>query len=215
MSFIKKLKESEAKEPINIYIMEMMVSTNILEFDLSAIIDNNELLSIIDQHKKDFPISLKDYDTRTNVNAWHSDWKTHLINNKFDSFISKIESCIKKYYPTKIFLEDFWFNIYEDSGSAKRHAHTPFQLSGVYFIECDENSSPLVIDNNHKNKETITIQPKPGKLVIFPGYAYHSVSKNKNSTKRTSIAFNFCLEGNSSTQDQIEKRKKLCRGTDV
>jgi hypothetical protein len=37
----------------------------------------------------------------------------------------------------------------------------------------------------------------------------------ENNNKRTSIAFNFCLEGNSSTQDQIEKRKKLCRGTDV
>jgi len=211
MSFIKKLKEATSKEPINTHTMETMVTASILEFDLSAVIDNAELLLIIEQHKKDYPNSLKDYDERTNVNAWHSDWKTHLINKKFDSFISKLESCIKKYYPNA-YLQDFWFNMYEELGSAKRHMHGPFQLSGVYFVECNENSSPLVIDNNHKNKETITIQPKPGKLVIFPGYVYHSVSKNKDSKKRISIAFNFCLECDRPSEEQIEERKKLCRG---
>ena len=214
MSFIRKLKEAKSKEPINTHSMEMIVSTTILEFDLSVIIDNNELLSIIDQHKKDFPISMKDYDTRTNVNAWHSDWKTHLITDKFDPFIDKIKYCLKNYY-SDLFLSDFWFNIYEDSGSAKRHMHGFFQISGVYFVECDDTSSLLVIDNNSKNRETITIQPKPGKLVIFPGYVYHSVSKNKNSKKRTSIAFNFCIECDKPNQEQIEERKKLCRGTDV
>lgn len=39
MSFIKKLSESKAKEPINSYNMDVMVPTTILEFDLSAIID--------------------------------------------------------------------------------------------------------------------------------------------------------------------------------
>jgi hypothetical protein len=214
--FFKKLIEYKAKEPINTYTLDVVVPTTILEFDLSKIIDNNELLSIIDQHKKDFPISLKDYDTRTNVNAWHSDWKTHLINQKFQPFIDTIKSCLKNHYH-RLELSDFWFNIYEDTGSAKRHNHSPLQLSCVYFVECDEESSPLIIDNNSLDRKTIVIQPKVGKLVVFPGYTYHSVKNNgaENNNKRTSIAFNFCLEGNSSTQDQIEKRKKLCRGTDV
>jgi hypothetical protein len=212
MSFIKKLSESKAKEPINSYNMDVMVPTTILEFDLSAIIDNNELIDIMKQHKQEFPIGLNEYDSRT-LHAWHSDWKTHLITDKFDPFINKIKSCLKGHYANLV-LAEFWFNTYEDMGSARRHRHGLNQISGVYFVECDENSSPLVIDNNYKNIEHITIQPKPGKLVVFPGYTYHSVSKN-TSLKRTSIAFNFYISYNDLTKEQVEERKKLCRGTDV
>jgi hypothetical protein len=213
----KKLIEHKAKEPISTHTLDVVVPTTILEFDLSKIIDNTNLLNIIEEHKKEFPVSMQDYDERTNVKTWHSDWKTHLINQKFQPFIDSIKSCLKNHYP-HLELSDFWFNIYEDTGSAKRHNHGPLQLSCVYFVECDEESSPLIIDNNSLDRKTIVIQPKVGKLVAFPSFVYHSVKNNgtKNNNKRISIAFNFYIAYNENVTDEyIEERKKLCRGTDV
>ena len=211
--FFKKLIEHKAKEPINTYALDVVVPTDILEFDLSKVVDNAALLKIIEQHKKDYPVSMQDYDERTNVRAWHSDWKTHLINPDFNEFIKIVQDCVQKHY-SELILSDFWFNTYEDSGSAKRHRHGSMQISCVYFVECDEKSSPLVIDNNSTDKKTIVIQPKPGKLVVFSGFVYHSVKNNgiEDSNTRTSIAFNFHIKPETLSEEQIEGRKKLCRG---
>jgi hypothetical protein len=206
--WLKKLIESKAKEPINTYTLDVVVPTTILEFDLSRIINNEELNNIIKQYRKEFPKGLEP----TSVFAWHSDWKTHLISTEFTNLVTAIESCLDKYY-THLELVDLWINMYDETGSAKRHNHRPAYLSCVYYVEAEEGSSSLIIDDNSEKNNKITVDIKSGKLVVFPGYTYHSVPENNK--KRTSIALNFFITSHNPTQEQIEERKKLCRGTDV
>jgi hypothetical protein len=215
MTYIEKLKKAKSRDPIYTHNINVLVPTTVLEFDLSYIIKNDELLTIIKQHKKEFPVGIKEYDKMRDLRAWHSNWLTHLINLKFDPFIQTIKSCLDSHYP-EIEITNFWFTTYEDSGYATKHNHSPAFLSGVYFVECDAKSAPLTLYSG-ASEETVDIQPKVGKLVVFPGYVYHSVNVSDPETNRTSIAFNFHVSRNKNyiTEDQIEKIKKLCRGTDV
>lgn len=202
--FIQKLIEAKSKDPINKHELNTVVASTVLEFDLSKLIDNNKLLSDIVSYRENFPKGLD-----TSVLAWHSDWKTHLMSDNFNELISTIESCLSKSYQ-HLTLVDLWINMYDGTGSAKRHNHGHAYLSCVYYVEAEEGCSSLILDDNSDKDEKIVIVAKPGKLVSFPGYMYHTVSDNKK--KRTSIALNFYMTPIELTSEQIEERKKLCRG---
>lgn len=197
MSFLNKLKEKFSRTYIEEYELSCEIKSSISVFDLSYDIDSEALMSDIDQFRKDNPISMTEYNPHTNVSAWHSDYFSHKKTNIFrqlvDVSIDKLKQCspIAPMYLGDPYLLNIWINMYEKSDHVERHLHNYNGYSTVYFVRAESDSTPLVFDNNNFfNKKEIKITPKPGMLICFPSYMYHTVP-SINGAKRISVAANY------------------------
>ena len=106
-------------------------------------------------------------------------------NSSFNNFIkNKLSSVFKKYNLT---LQNSWVQKYELNGYHNLHTHHIDEKSFVWFIEGQENSSPLVFyDIGYPiidTQQSIIIKFVPGTLVIFPGFIPHEVRPNKNDNR--------------------------------
>ena len=71
-------------------------------------------------------------------------------------------------------IDDCWGAKYDKGDYTLSHNHYTAPFAFVYFIKCPRGSSPLVFTTSGKR-----IKEEEGKVVIFPGYLYHQVPKNK------------------------------------
>jgi len=132
--------------------------------------------------------SLKiDYDNsyKTNVKAKMTKWKTKtrgisLISN---IIINELLSDYKD-QGYKLQVDDCWFAKYNKGEYTTSHNHLPSSFSFVYFLKSPIGSSSLVFTNSNKE-----IEPKEGRLVMFPSMLYHHVPPN-NCNDRVVLAGN-------------------------
>ena len=143
---------------------------------------NNELKKIILEFRKKYPES----DT-SNVKAWHSHFDTHFKEPKFKILIDKIMDASKKFIKIECDLIplNFWVMEYEKGNHALKHNHWPATLSAVYYIDVEENSSPIIFEND------IVINPKNGMLILFPSIVNHEVPPSKGKRIVASINLVF------------------------
>jgi uncharacterized protein (TIGR02466 family) len=105
-----------------------------------------------------------------------------------------------------------WFNINPAYAYHGEHMHADALFSGVYYVQTPPNSGRIVFrdprlvtafirppfrDQTTQNGESVAITPRPGLLVMFPGWLAHSVEQNRSSADRISIAFNIVFTMNS------------------
>ena len=143
---------------------------------------NNELKKIILEFRKKYPES----DT-SNVKAWHTHFDTHYKEPKFKILIDKIMDVIEEFIKIKCNLTplNFWVMEYEKGDHALKHNHWPATLSGVYYIDVEENSSPIIFENN------FSIKPKNGMLLLFPSIVNHEVPPSEGKRIVASINLLF------------------------
>ena len=143
---------------------------------------NNELKKIILEFRKKYPES-----DNSNVKAWHTHFDTHYKEPKFKILIDKIMDVIEEFIKIKCNLTplNFWVMEYEKGDHALKHNHWPATLSGVYYIDVEENSSPIIFENN------FVIKPKNGMLLLFPSIVNHEVPPSKG--KRIVASINLLL----------------------
>lgn len=103
-----------------------------------------------------------------------------------------------------------WASVMRHGGSHGIHNHPRSVVSGTFYIQCDKESVPLVIENPtnafrmHEpavsrvedftpfTSPSMVIEPKPNMMVIWPSWLYHYVPKvtKDNSVPRIAISFN-------------------------
>ena len=103
-----------------------------------------------------------------------------------------------------------WINLNQNNNITRPHLHSNSLLSGVLYIKAN-NSGPIVfmhpvaaqqyvmdddiIDQYNRFTSTdMSVQPSPGKLVLFPSWLVHYVGNNLDDSDRISIAFNIDIE---------------------
>ena len=143
---------------------------------------NNKLKNIISDFRKEYPES-----DNSNVKAWHSHFDTHKKEPKFNILIDKILKKSQEFLEVNfnLHLLNFWVMEYEKGNHAIRHNHWPATLSGVYYIDVEENSSPIIFENN------FVIKPKNGMLLLFPSIVNHEVPPSKGKRIVASINLLF------------------------
>ncbi|MBB37697.1 MAG: hypothetical protein CL515_01935 [Actinobacteria bacterium] len=141
---------------------------------------NNKLKKIISDFRKEYPES-----DNSNVKAWHSHFDTHIKEPKFNILIDRVMDASKDFINIKcnLYLLNFWVMEYKKGNHAVKHNHWPATLSGVYYIDVEENSSPIIFENN------FVIKPKNGMLLLFPSIVNHEVPPSKG--KRIVASFNL------------------------
>jgi len=143
---------------------------------------NKELKNIISEFRKKYPES-----DNSNVKAWHSHFDTHKKEPKFNILIDRIMDVSRDFIKIKCNLHplNFWVMEYEKGNHTLKHNHWPATLSGVYYIDVEENSSPIIFENN------FTVKPKNGMLLLFPSIVNHEVPPSNGKRIVASINLLF------------------------
>lgn len=111
----------------------------------------------------------------------------------------------------EIFITDSWANVNKPGEKHHRHNHPNSIISGVFYLDTDEDTGSIVfnssqysqiefstVGNNIYNSKTWSLNPTPGTLLLFPSSLEHSVTANKSTKDRVSVAFNSFIKGSIS-----------------
>lgn len=97
------------------------------------------------------------------------------------------------------FIANCWGAIYEGGDSALKHKHFPADLAAVCYLEADERSAPIVFGDGR-----ISIQPRSGMLIMFPGVLEHEVPLTEG--RRVVVAMNL-YKAATLAQDAVQARQ--------
>jgi uncharacterized protein (TIGR02466 family) len=122
----------------------------------------------------------------------------------------------------KFNIENSWVNKHHKGDSSPEHYHGNSLISGVFYLDADENSGAISFfkDKTHYNLWTETVRvdfnyqdpannktpnfynaqsieffPQKNDLILFPSILNHEVSANRSETVRYSLAFNLFPRG--------------------
>ncbi len=178
-----KLAIQASKKPVTYYI-EPKIRSRINVFDISNDIDAKFVEQSILDYKDKFPIS-----NQSNVQAWHSNWHIHHDTNAFDNLIKVVEDrVLNSLDQTNLRLVECvesWAIVYRKGNKTHRHKHSDQQYSAVYYAKAEKNATPLRFD------DFLSITPKTGTLICFPGWLWHTVPELENDEERICMSFNL------------------------
>ena len=105
---------------------------------------------------------------------------------------------------TKCEIYSAWFSKFELGSYAQVHNHGHADISGVYYFKVPDNfgaelyfCSPMKVAEQtpcfSSLSQRLSIAPKEGKLILFPGWLEHGVKTNLSQEERVSVSFNVFL----------------------
>jgi len=127
-------------------------------------------------------------------------------------------------------LTTSWVVKLEPSNFGQKHYHSNSFFSGVFYLDVDENTSPIIFHKNGSNinemgnpvvigipfeeefqynefnSSSWKYQPKKGDLILFPSNLDHMMPENISNITRYSLAFNIFPYGllNKNREDELE-----------
>ena len=132
----------------------------------------------------------------TNVKAdmtyhqmWHEKYPGHENFRTVCSLAIQLamEHCPEKMRPIfKPVVTECWGAIYRQNEFTRPHDHWPAIWSFCYYVQASKNCSPIVFPG-----AKLSIKPKNGMMILFPGWVEHYVPKQKTSSERIMIAGNM------------------------
>ena len=153
---------------------------------------------------------------KTNRNGWHSTTEMHKMP-VFEPLVKELFVMMNDIWKEERIdrepvLGNMWANINPPGGYNAPHVHPNSLFSGVYYIKSLKNSGRLsCIDprpgvqlNMPTRKKgelpkylwrEVNLEPKEGRIIMFPYYLWHSVEPNESNDIRISVSFNFIQHG--------------------
>jgi uncharacterized protein (TIGR02466 family) len=176
-------------------------------------------LSFIDKSKLD--VYKNDGNTTSNDN--------YILNHKtFKNLKEDLDLKIKDYFekiisPTDAitpYITQSWLNFTETSQYHHKHAHPNSLVSGVFYINCDEQFDKIKFFNetyktikpdvkewNIWNAESWWFTVKTGDIILFPSSLTHMVETKEGTNTRISLAFNVFIKGMIGNNKQLTELK--------
>ena len=133
-----------------------------------------------------------------------------IVDNKCSNFLEFLEESLTEYIETITGEGEFGYEITESwftktlkGKYAHEHHHGYADISGVYYINTNQEDGNLVFDNIHSQMAGNYIfanlpgkQPMPlenGLLILWPGPIKHGTWENKTDNERISLSFNIFM----------------------
>ena len=176
-------------------------------------------LSFIDKSKLD--VYKNDGNTTSNDN--------YILNHKtFKNLKEDLDLRIKDYFQKVIsptdaitpYITQSWLNYTETNQFHHKHAHPNSLVSGVFYINCDEQFDKIKFFNeNYKaikpevkewniwNAESWWFSVKTGDIILFPSSLTHMVETKEGTNTRISLAFNVFIKGMIGNNKQLTELK--------
>ena len=164
-------------------------------------------LSFIDKSKLNF------YKNEGNITAVDN----YILNNKeFKTLKEELDLRIQDYFDKIIcpannitpYITQSWLNYTETNQYHHKHAHPNSLVSGVFYINCDDQFDKIKFFNENYN--TIKLETKDwnlwnskswwfpvktGDIIMFPSSLTHMVETKQGDNTRISLAFNVFIKG--------------------
>jgi uncharacterized protein (TIGR02466 family) len=134
-----------------------------------------------------------------------------LMQREIDGFLHEVLAIEDRY---EFYITNSWVQKHSKTDHAQNHYHINSLLSGVYYVEVEEDSGDLVLEKHHEkfnifptmlgftykktgvlNAADWKVHPKNGFLILFPSQVAHYSHNNKNDKDRYCIAFNVYVRG--------------------
>lgn len=159
---------------------------------------------------------IKNLEQKRNFNNVLSASNRVLENEKLENIRSFIDFCTndffkKVYVPlndAKLRITDSWFNYSFSGQNHHMHNHPNSILSGVFYVDVNENDSisffnvnldrTIKIETekfNEYNYDTYVLNIENNRLVLFPSYVWHYTLPNMYNKTRISLSFNTFISG--------------------
>jgi len=165
---------------------------------------------IIEWSKKDKGVQ------KTNVKGWHSQTNMHEIP-VFKPLVDALFKMQREIYKAEWLdrepqLGNMWANINYKDGYNRPHIHPNSLFSGVYYIKAPPNCGKITFNDPRPGIQTVMpqrikgqpvkhlwrevhIEPKVGRILMFPSWLWHAVEPNESNDIRISVSFNFLQHG--------------------
>lgn len=177
--------------PVEVKPIYVTAQLPIFAFDLSSIADRLLLArEAIDELRITHPQS-----PFSNVKSvYMSPWKSHRLNEKFVPLCESVVTIAREVSKTTLgadlqvlnmdlIVTDCWGIIYEEADYTAPHSHFPAEFGCAIYLEADENCAPIIFS------KSMSYQPKPNTMVLFPGILEHEVPANAG--RRVVVSMNL------------------------
>ncbi len=97
-------------------------------------------------------------------------------------------------------LDSLWVNLLKSGGQHSGHIHPHSIISGTLYVEVPDGSGairfedprlPLMMSAPQRPDTFITVEPRPGLLLMWESWLRHEVLAGTGRGERLSISFNF------------------------
>jgi len=141
----------------------------------------------------------------------------YILNNKeFKTLKEELDLRIQDYFNKIVcttnnitpYITQSWLNYTETNQYHHKHAHPNSLVSGVFYIDCDDQFDKIKFFNeNYKtiklevkewnlwNSESWWFPVKTGDIIMFPSSLTHMVETKQGDNTRISLAFNVFIKG--------------------
>ena len=148
-----------------------------------------------------------------------STFNSYIFNERLGKLKQFCEQELKRYvkeiinpkYDLELYITQSWINITKPGAAHHVHSHPNSIISGVFYIETEEDDKITFVDPSCHLKNLISIEREDftiwnsdtwffpanaGELVLFPSWLRHKVEVNKKATTdRISLSFNTFAKG--------------------
>ena len=102
--------------------------------------------------------------------------------------------------PRKPRLDSLWVNLLKAGGHHSGHIHPHSIISGTLYVEVPAGSGPIRFEDPRlplmmaappRRDTFVTVEPRPGLLLMWESWLRHEVLAGTGKAERLSISFNF------------------------
>jgi uncharacterized protein (TIGR02466 family) len=107
----------------------------------------------------------------------------------------------------KLKLDSLWINVMAEGAVHGGHIHPHSAISGTYYVGLPKGASPIRFEDprlamsmaapakkahaRRHNRPFVTLEPKPGTLLLWESWLRHEVPQNGTRGGRISVSFNY------------------------
>jgi uncharacterized protein (TIGR02466 family) len=137
------------------------------------------------------------------------------LDLRIQDYFNKIICLEKKIKP---YITQSWLNFTEIYQYHHKHRHSNSLISGVFYINCNENFDKITFFSdkfssikfdikewNIWNSETWYFPIKTGDIILFPSSLNHMVETKKENNIRISLAFNVFVKGKIGNKEDLNE----------
>ena len=147
--------------------------------------------------------------------SYSSQDKLHKMSSTFTELDKHIQAHVQKFLKSLDYnaqssdlkMTECWVNVMTQNAVHSAHSHPGSVLSGTFYVAMPKDASPLkfqdprlshfmnapTVKSNAKiqNQRFLTINSKPGDLILFESWLMHEVPLNISKEPRISVSFNY------------------------
>ena len=178
--------------------------TPLFKTKLNRDFTEKEINFILENENK---VQINNYSTKvsTNKNILDSEELKDIkneISNPLDNYKNIVLNTDNKF---ELYITQSWISYMKDNYFHNQHNHLNSFVSGVLYIQAQDNIMFLTDKNNffelkvkqfnNFNSQSFNMNVQTGDIILFPSHLTHLVPHKINKNKRISLAFNTFIKG--------------------